>query len=280
MLVSDAHSHINPVKGLGPKKVGEKFKQKGGWFIVLVSLPPYHFDFTEASLESYEKSFKLMIEACEVYKSLGLKCALHLGFHPAEVDHYHRNGLSYGEILDLGYKVIDLVAKLVEEGKAHGFGEVGRQHYPTEKKAIEVAESIMRYSIEKARDLNVPVHLHLEQGCSKTVEEIHQIVKMVNAKPEKIVFHHWDPTCLKPVIEKGYWATVTAKKELLKQALKITKHFLTESDYLDDPKRPGAVIVPWSIPKTWRKLLSKGVCNEKDVQQISVENIQKIYGYL
>jgi len=40
LIFADAHAHTNPLKGLGAKTVSERFRESGGWFIALVSLPP------------------------------------------------------------------------------------------------------------------------------------------------------------------------------------------------------------------------------------------------
>jgi TatD-related deoxyribonuclease len=51
-----------------------------------------------------------------------------------------------------------------------------------------------------------------------------------------------------------------------------------ESDYIDDPRRPGAVIPPATIAKKTKKLLAEGVMTEEQAIKIHKENAEKVYG--
>jgi TatD-related deoxyribonuclease len=51
-----------------------------------------------------------------------------------------------------------------------------------------------------------------------------------------------------------------------------------ETDYLDDPHRPGAVLGPKTVPKRTLKLLSDKKLTEDDVFTIHQKNPQKVYG--
>jgi len=251
----------------------------GGWFIVVVSLPPWYYGISVGDVKAYRKCFDLMVSVCRELKGIGLKSALHLGFHPAEVDRYSRLGLRPERIKKLGFQVIDLAAKYIEEGLAQGFGEVGRQHYPTSKLNVEIAVSIMKYALIKATDLRAPVHLHLEQGGEKTIDWIERVVKSEGIDRRLLILHHIDPLSLGCAIERGFWTTILGTKENLKIVAKNPPRYLVESDFLDDPKRPGAVIVPWSVPRAWRQVIESGFCNEQYVREVNVANPCRIYGF-
>jgi len=51
--------------------------------------------------------------------------------------------------------------------------------------------------------------------------------------------------------------TIVGRKSEINEALNHHNdvNILIESYYLDDPKRPGAVITPWSIPRNWVKII-------------------------
>ena len=276
MMFSDAHCHVNPVKGMGAAKIGERFRKSGGWFIGLVYLPPWHFGL-DGGLSAYEKCFNILVESKRRIKEKGLECILFLGFHPTEVDWYARRGMKLDEIKRLGQKVIDLVAQYINNGLAEGIGEVGRQHYPTSPRYLSIAEEVTLYALERAADLNVPVHLHLEQKGLLTLNWVLKIINETGVKKDKVIIHHIDPSLLHHVIEKGLWSTVLASKRTLRDAVKNPPYYLIESDFLDDPNRPRAVIVPWSIPRAWAHVLSKQLCTEEYVQKINVDNVKKVY---
>ena len=53
---------------------------------------------------------------------------------------------------------------------------------------------------------------------------------------------------------------------------------MMETDYLDDPNRPGAVLGIKTVPKRTKKLLTEGIITEEDVYTIHQENPKKVYG--
>ena len=274
---TDAHSHINPIKGLGPSVVGKKFKKNDGWLIVLVTLSPRHFDINGFDIDSYQRTFNIMIDSCKIYKELGLNCKLHLGFHPSDVDYYSSLGIKLNKIEAVGSKVINLIRKLIEDGKADGIGEVGRQHYETLPENKEVTEKIMKLALEAAKDLDVPIHLHLEKPSEELINNILDIVKDIGTHRRKVILHHFSAKLIPNVIKSGLNLTIVGKMSELNEAVRYPPYYLVESDYLDDPKRPGAVIVPWTIPRNFKRLIRKGKCNESYIHKINVENILRIY---
>lgn len=274
---ADAHSHVNPVYGLGPGKIAKRFRDNGGWFIVLVGLPPWRYGLSPNGVEAYDKSFRAVINAGSMYRQLGLEVAIHLGYHPSEVDYLVKYGLKPLEVMNLGFKIVDLVAKYIKEGYVQGFGEFGRQHYPTDPENLRIAENIAKYAIQKARDLNTPIHLHLDQSLN-ALKFAFKTAKEVGMDLSKVVVHHLNPELAGDAENLGLSYTVVGKVEVLKMLTSRRFRYLVESDYLDDPRRPGAVIPPWTIPKSWRKLISEGLCDVGYVQAINVDNIVKLYG--
>jgi len=53
---------------------------------------------------------------------------------------------------------------------------------------------------------------------------------------------------------------------------------LMETDYIDDPRRRGAVLGPKTVPKVTKKLLEKGVMTVEQAEIIHVVNPKKTYG--
>jgi TatD-related deoxyribonuclease len=50
-----------------------------------------------------------------------------------------------------------------------------------------------------------------------------------------------------------------------------------ETDYIDDMRRPGAVLAPKSVPKLTKKLMEENLLSEQQVHRIHVENPQNTY---
>jgi TatD-related deoxyribonuclease len=71
--------------------------------------------------------------------------------------------------------------------------------------------------------------------------------------------------------------SVLASKKNIVEALEKGTRFLMETDYIDDPRRPGAVLGPKTVPKLTKSLLG-GAMTEEQAFEIHVKNPYKIYG--
>lgn len=278
-MFSDAHCHSNPVNGLGAEKIAKKFKSVGGWFIGLVALPPYHYGFTEASIDSYRKAITLVIGEASKIRETGLKVRVFAGFHPAEVDEYFRRGMSLHEIIRLADMVFKLIVQYYERGLIDGIGEVGRQHYSTAPPRLIASELILLKAMDYVRDHDMYMHLHLEQGGYVTVESIKLFSQYKGLDRRKILLHHVGREEAYWGEKYNFWYTVPAKKKTLKIILSSNpRKVLVESDFIDDPKRPGVSSYPWDIAERMRELLAEGVIDEEYIHHIMVDNIVEAYG--
>lgn len=277
--VADSHAHVNPVKGLGAREVAKRFKSSGGWFIALVSLPPTAYGLEGSSVEVYVKAALIHSNECKEAREAGLKVYCLAGFHPAEVDKLiDRNGLKPLEVLELGLKVLEELSKLVDKGEIDGIGEVGRQHYKTSSERVLVANMILEKAMEISRDKDIIVHMHLEQAGEATVELVDVMARRLNARMERLVFHHAEPRVAVEAGRRGYPASIPGIPKLLEHVLEnIEPTYTVESDYLDDPKRPGAVIYPWDMASHITKIAAKSKSVEERIYKINVDNIAKTY---
>jgi TatD-related deoxyribonuclease len=70
---------------------------------------------------------------------------------------------------------------------------------------------------------------------------------------------------------------LSSKKNIEEAIIKGTR-FLMETDYLDDPNRPGAVLGPKTVPKRTIDLLERNMATDLDLDIIHKDNPEKIYG--
>jgi len=278
LIIADAHCHINPKRGIGISTIAKRFKNAGGWYLGIVALSPRHLGINEFSIKAYEKCFRITSDYCRELNEIGIKYTIHAGFHPAEVDYWYKRGKSLNAIKSLGYSVLELVRKLILEGVVDGIGEVGRQHYPTMNCSLRTAESILLYSLEIAKELKVPVHIHMEQGGKDSIEFLNSLVNSLGISKDRVILHHATVEEVRFAIEHGIMTTVLGRYTHLREVIELEPKYLVESDYLDDPRRPGAVIVPWAIAKSWRRLLNEGYVDIDYVFRINVDNIYRLYG--
>jgi TatD-related deoxyribonuclease len=278
LAYGDAHCHSNPVSGLGARMIARRFRKAGGWFIGLVALPPYYYGFSEPVLDSYRKTLDLVVKEAEEARSEGVKVRILAGFHPAEVDEHFRRGMDLKGIVELAYNVLDLIVEYHSRGLIDGIGEVGRQHYSTAPARIIASEIILRRAMQLARDNDMIMHLHLEQGGWVTVESIRMLADWTGIPRERVFLHHVSPNEAEWGERSGFWYTVPAKQKTMRKIFSSKpSRGMVESDYIDDPKRPGVSAYPWDIPVRLGELLKEGVIDEEYAWKIMVDNISLAY---
>lgn len=280
MIYSDAHAHANPLKGLGAKAIAEKFRGSGGWFIALVSLPPTSLGL-EPNLEGFSKSLELVISECSRAREAGVRVACLGGFHPGMVDKMiDRLGMKPEDAYRVSIQAIDLAAREIKRGSLDGIAEVGRPHYQVKPHYVVISELILDHALERARDLGAIVHLHLEEGGWATAFDIKKRLDRIGIAVEKVAMHHAKPGLAEHAISMGIPATIPALYPVISRiARTIDKAlYMLESDYIDDPSRPGRVLYPWEISENTEKAVREGILTEEKAYRIHVDNISKFYG--
>jgi len=279
--VADAHAHSNPVRGLGAEKIASKFRAEGGWFMALVSLSPWAYGIEPEGLESYKKVFDILARECHAASSEGLKTACLGGFHPADVDKLiDKYRMDPVDVLELGLAVVEEAARLCRDDFLDGIGEVGRQHYKTTPERALISNRIMERALELAKDYDCIVHLHLENAGKITIDLVERsAVEIGVLKKEKVVFHHSKPNMAVEAARLGYAATIPGKPLLMDNVMgRIPPVFMLESDYIDDPMRPGAVVYPWVMAAHVQKVARK--VDGEYLHAVNVDNIVRTYGVI
>jgi TatD-related deoxyribonuclease len=92
------------------------------------------------------------------------------------------------------------------------------------------------------------------------------------------VVKHYSPPIVLPEENFGLMPSVLASKDHVKEALQKGSRFLMETDFLDDPRRPGAVLAITTVPKRTLAFIEQGLMTEEQAHKIHVENPAKTYG--
>jgi len=272
--VTDNHAHANPFKGLGFVEVARRFREVGGLAIVFAPLLSWHYSITISSPEDYRKVYEIVLrgvaEASAYIKALAV-----LGVHPAEVVSLVE-AFGIERAYDIAKRAMEIAADYVRNGLAIGLGEVGRPHYKAPKPVIDICNKILDFSLELAKDLSCPIHLHLEKS-DETVKDVIERVRKIGIKPNLVVIHHAEPKMVSKC--GGLTLSIPHRGRNLERAFARKRlAFLVESDFIDDPKRPGAVAYPWAIALEVSSMLERGLVNEDQVDEVFIGNFEKLYG--
>jgi len=249
------------------------FKKAGGTHFVLCQLPMTNLVIRDKSYEScYQETLAM---ADEIRSKIAIGVFVTVGPYPVDylklLEKFDRKSA-----IHIMKKGIDEAAKICEEKKCIGIGEIGRPHFPVDKQIIEDSNEIILYGMQRAKDVNVPVILHTESTTPGQCKELVEMGKKAGLPADKIVKHFSPPLILKNE-NYGLMPSVLASEKNIVAASKKGTRFMMETDYIDDPRRPGAVLGPKTIPKRTLELLEKGILTEKQVYKIHKENPEKIY---
>jgi len=209
-------------------------------------------------------------------EGVGLKVFPVLGVHPAELHRMHSQ-VGRARALEVARNAIDRVVELIESGEASAIGEVGRPHYRVEEGVIELCNSLTFYAMERARDTGCAVQLHTESADGDTFQDFARLAREAGLEPGRVV-KHFSPPMLGEGERTGIMPSLIAKRENITGALKQGNRFMMETDFLDDNRRPGAVVGPKSVPRVTLKLLREGILEEEDVYTIHQDNVEEVYG--
>lgn len=276
--IADNHAHTNPIRGLGPREVAKRFRRTGGWFMGVVSLLTWDLDLAPGNMDHVDKLYRITVESVELIRQEGVKALAIVGLHPAECVRLIEAGWSIGKVREFVFRAIDLAGEYVRKGWAAGIGEVGRPHWPVSSSVVDLCNETILYAMQMAKDLDAVIHLHLERMGKETVDSIAMLSKKAGIDPQRVILHHASPDMVMPGVANGLTPSIPAgRRGELEEAVKLSSSIVVESDYIDDPRRPGAVIPPWRILSRVNSLIQRGIISNEVAWRIMVDNIAKIY---
>ncbi len=273
--LTDNHIHIDELNGYGLDAV-KKFKRAGGNTIFLVNKLTKDMGSSGVTLENFHRLYEKTLALGERIEELGIKVFTVLGVHPAEF-HFMLEEIGRVEALQIAKDAVDLACGFIEDNKAVALGELGRPHYEVSKDVIDACHELLFYAFKKAGEIDCAVQLHTESIGESGFYEFSELAEKAGLSSNRVV-KHFSPPFIEVASKTGIMPSLISKRVNILEALKEGKRFLMESDYIDDRRRPGAVVGPKSVPRVTLNLLREGFISEEDVYIIHKENIEEVYG--
>lgn len=272
MIIFDNHLHLRR-DGRFIDAIKE-FKKAGGTHFVLCHLPMTNLVIKNKSYQICYNETLAMAE--EIRSKIDVGVFVTVGPYPVDyirlLEKFDRN-----DAINIMKKGIDEAAKFCEEKQCIGIGEIGRPHFAVDQQIIEDSNEILLYGMEVAKDIDVPVILHTESTTPEQCKELVEMGQKVGLPANKIVKHYSPPLVLKDE-NFGLMPSVLASEKNIAVAIQKSTRFMMETDYIDDPCRPGAVLGPKTVPKRTLDLFQKGNLTEKQIYEIHKTNPEKTYG--
>ncbi|PSQ15389.1 deoxyribonuclease [Halobacteriales archaeon QS_8_69_26] len=266
--VLDDHLHLDPEHGRGIDAV-EDFARSGGTHLLVVNKPSWHLGPVPERGDDWRPVFEATIEAVE--RATGVldgRAWPVLGVHPGLVSKLvDDEGHDPAEARNLMQDGLSVAAEYVEDGRALAL-KSGRPHYDVSDAVWAASNDVMAHAFELGAEVGCAVQLHTE--ASEDLTDIADLASEAGLDPGNVVKHYAYGRLA------GAVPSVMSEKDRLERAAEAGDPFLMETDFVDDPDKPGAVMGPRTVPRRVRWLLEEGY--DEAVRTAHVETPRDVYG--
>ncbi len=265
--VLDNHMHLDPDRGRGLDAVDD-FARVGGTHLLVVNKPSWHVAGVPEARSDFRPAFETTVDVVDrAADRLDGTAWPVLGVHPGLISKLLEAGHDAERAGALLREGIDLAAEYVADGRALAL-KSGRPHYDVDDATWAASNETMRYAFERAADLDCVVQLHTE--ASEDLTEVAEWARDAGLSADSVVKHYAAGRLAGPV------PSVMSDEDRLERAAERGDPFLMETDFVDDPDRPGAVLGPKTVPRRVRWLLEAG--HERAVETAHVDAPARVYG--
>jgi len=251
--IYDNHIHLSP----GGRNIdaAKEFESAGGTGFTLVTLP--YAEVQVSNADDILRSFEITLSMADLVRErTSLDVNVAVGPYPVLLlPLAERFGLAEAERIMM--RGMELAAELVTSGKADAIGEIGRPHFEVPEEIKEASNRIMMRGMELASENGCPVIIHCESGSPELMLELSQMAKNASLEPGMVI-KHFSPPLVRGDENHGIMPSVPASRSAIREALGKGDRFMLETDFIDDPLRPGAVMSVNTVPKRVLGLVSSG----------------------
>ena len=233
-----------------------EFVGAGGTGIMLVHKPGFSSDLP-VDLDGYQAAYSDTLGmAEEVRAAFGIGVGVVLGPHPVAWEH-QIEPLGLKRATELHLEAVGLALDHIDAGDAVCLGEVGRPHYPVSDETWSAANEMLREVMALAAGAGTSIQLHVEDNGETTCRELAALCDEAGLARDRAI-RHYAPADVGTDFTHGLAATVSVGRGSVETLAETTVNanapWGMETDFLDDPRRPGAVLGPKTVPKRTQQL--------------------------
>jgi len=270
--VYDNHIHMSP-SGRNVDALKE-YEAAGGTGLTLVTLPYQEIPIRKG--EDFAESYRITYALADKARgSTGLEINVAVGPYPVLIVPLAETyGLEIAE--DMMIRGMEDAARDVREGKAVALGEIGRPHFSVSQEIREASDRVLLRGMQLAKELDVPVIIHCEsdEDADRSLAELADKAGLDRG----LVVKHSSPPLVTPEETHGVMPSIPASKTNIRAAMaKGTDRFMVETDYIDDPRKPGAIMSVTTVPKKVKAWLSNGEVSEESICRICGDIPDSLY---
>ena len=173
---------------------------------------------------------------------------------------------------------LELAGRWVVEQRAVALGEVGRCHFEVPPELRDAGETVFRSALEVARDAGCPAIVHCEELTAEGYQGLAALAASTSFPVGRLVKHY--ARGIVPAADRaGVVPSFVARREIVGKAWGEEGPWFLETDFLDDPKRPGAVLDLATVPRRARALLEKDPRASERLRIPFVDSVRSVYGF-
>ena len=248
-----------------------EFTLAGGTGIMLVHKPNFSSDLP-TDLDGYRAAYSDTLSmAEEVRAAYGIEVGVVLGPHPVVWEH-QIVPLGIKRATELHLEAVSLALDHIEAGDAVCLGEVGRPHYRVSDEIWVSANEMLREIMAMAAGAGTSIQLHVEDNGETTCRELATLCDEAGLARNRAI-RHYAPANVGANFTHGLAATVSVGKgsveAITATAASANAPWGMKTDFLDDPRRPGAVLGPKTVPKRTQQLCTALQAADWDDDKVS-----------
>jgi TatD-related deoxyribonuclease len=272
--IVDHHCHLSPT-GEGVA-AAQRFRAAGGTHLFLAT--QNYGTQVPRTLDDYRRQFETTEGlARRIRDECGVTVYCVVAPYPIDLLGAGRE-IGLGAALEVHRAALDLAGAWVREQRAVALGEVGRAHFEVTDAEATAIDTAFRHAFEVAREVGCPLVVHSEDLDSRGLAELADRAREAGLPVSRVVKHYARERHAANETH-GVALSYLARRELVRAVASDPAPWFLETDFLDDPRRPGAVLDLETIPRRARAL-AEGAEGAGDRLFVPfVESVERVYGW-
>ena len=272
--VIDHHCHLSPSgEGVGAAR---RFRAAGGTHLFLTT--QNYRAAVPQTLDDYHEQFSTTEAlAHRIREEVGVIVYVVVAPYPVDLVHAAKE-IGLEAALAVHERALDLAGAWVREHRAVALGEVGRPHFAVPTETAEAIEHAFRHAVQVARESACPLVVHSADLEPEGLAELAARAREAGLPPERVV-KHYARRRYAPSERSAVTPSYLAKRELVREVLFDPGPWFLETDFLDDPRRPGAVLDLATVPRRAAAFAGGSEAEQQALWVPFSDSVEKVYGF-
>ncbi|MCI4348102.1 MAG: TatD family hydrolase [Thermoplasmata archaeon] len=272
--VVDHHCHLSP--GGEGVEAARRFSRAGGTHLFLTT-----HNWNQHPLRSVD-DYRAQFESIEslgrrIQTDTPVTAALVVAPYPVDLLGM-ADAIGLPAAIEVQKRALDLAGQWVRDHRAIALGEVGWPHFPIPEDRRTAALTVFRHALDVAREADCPAVVHCEDLAPDGYRALGELARAAGIRPERVV-KHYARSFVPSSDRSGITPSFLARTEGLAAALDDDGPWFLETDFLDDPRRPGAVLDIATVPRRVAAILREHPERRDRLRIPFVDSVRKLYGF-